>query len=443
MKRTTVVPSSEVSMTKPGAKDKGSSADSSFAGPSHSGSIGGSFSGGSGGSGGGVRPLPLAALLSRDAGGTHHAGVSTTTSADRCWFTFLLSAFTALLLTAIAVIVLLSVTRANSISPATGGIVPHSFYYFFFCAVGGGVAGLAHYALTPLDLVKCRMQVGLYTTMREGLVRIAQAEGGGRPLRSLVALYRGGVPTLAGYFQQGAVKFGLYELLKHAWGTSRSAGGAPSVAVMLAASFTAELAADVALAPWEAVKIQMQTSLAPASVRTTMTSMWAQGGLREFFAGLPPLWCRQIPYTMMKFASFEKIVAALQAVVLALQARDAPRRGGPPALSSAAKLLLSLLAGLLAGVLCAVVSHPPDTLLSAMNKDPHGGVSAAAALRGVGGVAGLWKGLVPRMVMVASITALQWVIYDSFKVYVGLPTTGSVAAAAASPLGVVPHPKRS
>lgn len=37
---------------------------------------------------------------------------------------------------------------------------------------------------------------------------------------------------------------------------------------------------------------------------------------------------------------------------------------------------------------------------------------------------GLWTGLGPRIVMIGTLTGLQWLFYDTFKVYVGLPTTG-------------------
>ena len=39
--------------------------------------------------------------------------------------------------------------------------------------------------------------------------------------------------------------------------------------------------------------------------------MKAEEGNGTFFKGLKPLWFRQIPYTMMKFACFEKTVVAL------------------------------------------------------------------------------------------------------------------------------------
>lgn len=34
-----------------------------------------------------------------------------------------------------------------------------------------------------------------------------------------------------------------------------------------------------------------------------------------------------------------------------------------------------------------------------------------------------------RIIMIGTLTALQWLIYDSFKVYAGLPTTGAAPPA--------------
>jgi solute carrier family 25 phosphate transporter 3 len=44
------------------------------------------------------------------------------------------------------------------------------------------------------------------------------------------------------------------------------------------------------------------------------------------------------------------------------------------------------------------------------------------------GFKGLWNGLPVRIVMIGTLTGLQWMIYDSFKIFMGLPTTGGGAA---------------
>jgi solute carrier family 25 phosphate transporter 3 len=74
-------------------------------------------------------------------------------------------------------------------------------------------------------------------------------------------------------------------------------------------------------------------------------------------------------------------------------------------------------AGYIAGVFCAVVSHPADTMVSKMSQDKSG----ASAIMKKLGWSGLWKGLGTRIIMVGTLTALQWFIYDSFKVVFGLP----------------------
>ena len=65
------------------------------------------------------------------------------------------------------------------------------------------------------------------------------------------------------------------------------------------------------------------------------------------------------------------------------------------------------------GVFCAIVKHPADTLVSYLNKAPGTGLSAAVKELGF---AGLWAGLGPRIIMIGTLTALQWFIYDGVKV---------------------------
>ncbi|KAL5858875.1 hypothetical protein ACOSQ4_000171 [Xanthoceras sorbifolium] len=55
------------------------------------------------------------------------------------------------------------------------------------------------------------------------------------------------------------------------------------------------------------------------------------------------------------------------------------------------------------------------------------GASAGDAVKHLG----LWglftRGLPLRIVMIGTLTGAQWGIYDAFKVFVGLPTTGGAA----------------
>lgn len=80
--------------------------------------------------------------------------------------------------------------------------------------------------------------------------------------------------------------------------------------------------------------------------------------------------------------------------------------------------MVTFAAGYIAGIFCAVVSHPADTVVSKMNQVA--GMSAMDTAKSLG-FAGLWKGLTPRIVMIGTLTALQWFIYDGVKVALNLP----------------------
>merc|ERR1712008_302354 len=82
----------------------------------------------------------------------------------------------------------------------------------------------------------------------------------------------------------------------------------------LAASASAEFFADIALSPMGACKVRIQTSAVgtfPTTLRGAFPKILAAEGINGFYKSLVPLWGRQIPYTMMKFACFEKTVVAL------------------------------------------------------------------------------------------------------------------------------------
>ncbi|KAJ1987948.1 Cu/Pi carrier [Dimargaris cristalligena] len=307
-------------------------------------------------------------------------------------------------------------TTTKSASP----IELYSGRYFYTCGMGGALAcGLTHAFVTPLDLVKCRRQIDpkLYSSIFDGWAKIGKAQG-------ISGLYTGVGPTLIGYSLQGSFKYGFYELFKYQY--SQWAGEENSfkyrTALYLAASASAEVIADVALCPWEALKVRMQTSTTPFAAGTVagFNKILATEGVNGFFKGLTPLWLRQIPYTMMKFATFEKIVEAIYS-----QALSRPKHE----YNKMQQLGVSFVGGYLAGIICAIVSHPADTLVSKLNNVPKAAgestMQLSSRIMKDLGMAGIWRGLGARIVMIGTLTALQWLIYDVVKVQFGLPTTGS------------------
>lgn len=82
------------------------------------------------------------------------------------------------------------------------------------------------------------------------------------------------------------------------------------------------------------------------------------------------------------------------------------------------QLVVTFAAGYIAGVFCAIVSHPADVLVSKLNQAK--GTSAGDIIKKLGFM-GMWNGLMPRIVMIGTLTALQWFIYDGVKVALAIP----------------------
>ncbi|KAF5514093.1 Mitochondrial phosphate carrier protein 3 [Colletotrichum fructicola] len=301
-----------------------------------------------------------------------------------------------------------------------GHIELYSAKYYAACTVGGLLAcGLTHTAVTPLDLVKVRRQIDskLYKGNFQAWGMIFRKEG----FRGIMT---GWGPTFWGYSAQGAFKYGFYEVFKHEYSELVGAENAAKykTGVYLAASASAEFLADIALCPFEAVKVRMQGGI-PSPYKGTLdgiSKVTAKEGWGGLYKGLYPLWGRQIPYTMMKFASFETIVEMIYARL----------PGEKKDYSKAAQTGVSFVGGYLAGILCAIVSHPADVMVSKLNANRQQGEAFGAAMGRIYkdiGFGGLWNGLPVRIVMIGTLTGLQWMIYDYFKIFMGLPTTGGAA----------------
>ncbi|KAL0955109.1 hypothetical protein HGRIS_004025 [Hohenbuehelia grisea] len=297
------------------------------------------------------------------------------------------------------------------------GPVPHDTSYYAKCMLGGVLAcGVTHAAITPLDVAKCNMQVN--PQKYKGLV------GG---LRTLVAeegskgIWKGFGPTFVGYSLQGMFKFGLYEVFKDAYANlvGEEASQKYKPAIWLAGSASAEVFADIALCPFEMTKVKIQTSPAgtfPISFGAALSQMSAtKVETRYPFGSIVPLWSRQIPYTMAKFLFFEKIVQLFYTHVFT-EPKETYSKG--------TQLGVTFASGYLAGVVCAVVSHPADSLVSLLGKAENKGKSAGAIASEVGWAKLATGGLGTRVIMIGTLTGLQWWIYDTFKATMGMGTTG-------------------
>ncbi|KAK3808233.1 MAG: mitochondrial carrier domain-containing protein [Linnemannia elongata] len=279
--------------------------------------------------------------------------------------------------------------------------------YARFALAGAISCGTTHGSLTPVDVVKTRMQLDS-VTYNKGMLgsfkQVIRNEGAG-------ALMTGFGPTFIGYFIQGAFKFGGYEFWKKTiidqLGEERAIEN--RIGVYMVASGIAEFIADIALCPLEATRIRLvsQPTFAKGLVSGFNRIRVEEGIARGFYSGFTPIVFKQVPYTVAKFVVFER---ASEAIMKQLG-------GDHDSLSERTLTSVHLASGLIAGFAAAVISQPADTLLSKINKTSGDGpvMVRLAGLAKELGFRGLFLGLGPRIVMVGALTSLQFGIYGELR----------------------------
>ncbi|TPX17844.1 uncharacterized protein E0L32_002945 [Thyridium curvatum] len=272
-------------------------------------------------------------------------------------------------------------------------------------------------AATPIDVVKTRIQVDDalkgYNMVRAGR-QIVAGEGA-------AALLTGFGPTAVGYLVQGGGKFAGYEFFKRRF---ISAAGGPEratehrTAIYLAASASAETLADVALCPLEATRIRLVSQRGFATgLASGFARLAREEGFRGFYSGFVPLLFKQVPYAVGQFSVHE---AAVEMIYRAMGPERKAR------LTHIESTGVELSSGIVAGIAAAVLSHPADTLLSAINKgagDPKQSATSRmfSLAREFGPKRLLLSGLGPRVLMTCGLVSGQFVIYAQCKALVGAP----------------------
>eukprot|EP00420_Gonyaulax_spinifera_P034415 CAMPEP_0197886366 /NCGR_PEP_ID=MMETSP1439-20131203/16112_1 /TAXON_ID=66791 /ORGANISM="Gonyaulax spinifera, Strain CCMP409" /LENGTH=308 /DNA_ID=CAMNT_0043506151 /DNA_START=66 /DNA_END=992 /DNA_ORIENTATION=- len=285
----------------------------------------------------------------------------------------------------------------------------YGLVYYTKSALAGGICcGLTHGAVCPVDVVKTRIQLEPQKYNRGmigGFKQVIAEEGA-------MALSTGLAATGIGYFIQGWFKFGGVEFFKIK--AVKSIGDKKAwenrTAIYLGAAAGAEFIADCFLCPLEACRIRSVSDPGYASSFPGVAARLAreEGVIRGFYSGFGPILFKQIPYTMAKFA---------------VQGRAAEAMYGnmgksPDQCSGTLNMGVSLGSGVIAGVVSAIISHPADTLLSKVNKAGAGGDgSIPSRMMNIAKETGVAKlctqGLGARCVMIGTLTALQFGIFDS------------------------------
>ncbi|XP_021753249.1 mitochondrial phosphate carrier protein 1, mitochondrial-like [Chenopodium quinoa] len=282
--------------------------------------------------------------------------------------------------------------------------------YYGLCTIGGMLsAGTTHLAITPLDVLKVNMQVNpiKYNGISSGFSTLWSEHGAS-------GLWRGWSGKFFGYGIQGGCKFGLYEYFKKLY--SDVLVGQNRSMILFLSGASAQVFADVALCPFESIKVrvQTQTNFAKGLV-DGFPKVYRAEGLSGFYKGLLPLWGRNLPFSMVMFSTFEHSVHHIYHDILQRRKEDCSR---------IQQLGVTCLAGYAAGAVGTLVSNPADVIVSSLyNKKAD---SVLQAVKKIGFLNLFTRSLRVRIALVGPVVTMQWFFYDSIKILSGLPASGGL-----------------
>eukprot|EP00542_Grammatophora_oceanica_P011911 CAMPEP_0194049630 /NCGR_PEP_ID=MMETSP0009_2-20130614/30797_1 /TAXON_ID=210454 /ORGANISM="Grammatophora oceanica, Strain CCMP 410" /LENGTH=350 /DNA_ID=CAMNT_0038695831 /DNA_START=115 /DNA_END=1167 /DNA_ORIENTATION=- len=323
------------------------------------------------------------------------------------------------------------VVDAGAAAAAANALKDMDYRYF---VAGGVCAATSHGLTTPVDVVKTQIQAkpkdfeGL--SLLSSALKVIKEQGP-------QALLAGLGPTVIGYGVEGAMKFGVYEILKPVFYEAVFGGVGDTTTAYIMASVIAGAIASLLLCPMESTRIRQVTDPAykDKGLMVALPKLIQEDGLWNLFAGFRAMLAKQVPYTMAKQVSFD-IVASMLYRILSNGGAAAVAEGAegveaaivkPLLTGDALKWVVSVCSAFIASLFACIFSQPGDMILTETYKSAKPGPFGVVVqnIWGQGGVPAFFTGTGARIVHVGLIITSQLVIYDIVKQALGLPATGS------------------
>ena len=164
--------------------------------------------------------------------------------------------------------------------------------YLRFCASGAICASSVHLALTPLDVVKTKVQTApdVYPSIVSSFQKILNEEG-------LSTFFSGWLPTILGNFASGGILYALTEYIRRSLSEAAGVDAVTYEAPIILAAAACSAAVGAALAcPFEAVRIRTvaKPDFAKNSVET-LRRMWSEEGPGSLFNAIPVFLVKNVP----------------------------------------------------------------------------------------------------------------------------------------------------
>jgi len=263
--------------------------------------------------------------------------------------------------------------------------------------VMGGTAGIIGACSTyPLDMVKTRMQnqkasQKIYDSSLDCFKKIIKADG-------VRGLYRGLQAQLIGITPEKAIKLTVNDFIRYTF-TNKETGEIKVYHEALAGS-AAGLTQVVVTNPYELVKVRLQTSKLSAAV------VLKELGFRGLFTGAPATLLRDVPFSAMYFTMYGNLKRIYK-----------DENGHVPFQT------LFLCSGF-AGMIAAGAVTPADVIKTRLQVKTQG---TDVMYKGIAdcfnrivkeeGPRALFKGAVPRMMIISPLFAITLAVYEVLQGY--------------------------
>jgi len=260
----------------------------------------------------------------------------------------------------------------------------------------GALAGMVGTScMFPFDIVKTRLQAGANggpISVAKGILQTSGWRG----------LYKGLFPNLVCVGPEKAIKLVVNEKMRD---ILEREDGSISLTNEVIAGATAGTFQAVVTVPMELTKIQMQLQeTLPLAERQTLGQVLRVGGLKGLYRGTCATLLRDIPYSILFFPGYANI-----------RKLTADEKGHNSMLST-------LFSGFMAGALAAGLVTPFDTIKTNLQKK--GGQAKYVNIKTCytklmeeGGTQKLFKGTVPRMLVVGPLFAITLLSFETMKDY--------------------------
>lgn len=276
-----------------------------------------------------------------------------------------------------------------------------------FSLSGAICASGVNLALTPLDVVKTKVQIApdRYPKILPSFQSVWKEEGAG-------TFFTGWLPTVFGHFFGGGVLYATTEVIRRSLIDAAGVNAMSlEVPIILVSASIASAVAGALYCPFDAVRIRSvaQPDYGSNAIETA-SRMVKEEGIEVLTDAIPVFVAKQVPYAAVKFTIFDLSTEYLYKIY--------------PLAQEDLKLSLgvSLIGGVLAGIAAAAVSNPADTVISEMKKakSDQSPQEALQELLDRAGVPALFKGLEIRMVLYSLNAAFQFLIYDGVRFALGV-----------------------